>query len=150
MDLKSALGGLKDKVDDLLEKTDIDEKIVEKAGELKEKAGELLEKTDIDEKIAEKAGELKEKVTGLFGKAEEAAKEAARARSFRSRPQETHPQVSRMYLYHYQRSRRSRPRYAPGSKQTLSFDAGAPFAGSGAGRRGTGRDRICHPLCQLL
>ena len=47
MDLKSALGGLKDKVDDLLEKTDIDEKIVEKAGELKEKAGELLEKTDI-------------------------------------------------------------------------------------------------------
>ena len=41
MDLKSALGGLKDKVDDLLEKTDIDEKIVEKAGELKEKAGSI-------------------------------------------------------------------------------------------------------------
>ena len=99
MDLKSTLSGLKDKVDDLLEKTDIDEKIVEKAGalkdkageflektnidekvvekagELKDKAGELLEKTDLDEKIAEKAGALKDKVAGLFGKAEEAAED---------------------------------------------------------------------------
>ncbi len=55
---------VKDKVDNLLDKTDIDEKIVGAAGSAKEKAKELLDKTDIDEKIAGKIDDLKEKVTG--------------------------------------------------------------------------------------
>ena len=46
------LDGLKDKVDEVLEKTDIDDKI-------KEKADELLEKTDIDDKIIAGAKGLK-------------------------------------------------------------------------------------------
>ncbi len=68
---------IKDKADDILEKTDLDEKLMEKANEakekikeaelgekvksaaadIKEKADEVLEKTDIDDKIKAKAEE---------------------------------------------------------------------------------------------
>ena len=74
--------GIMDKAKELLDKTDIDEKIVAKAGELKEKvkdakldekakAGfeaaktkvrETLDKTDLDEKVAAKAKEIKDKI----------------------------------------------------------------------------------------
>ena len=62
------LDDLKGKVDSVLDKTDLDEKILAKAGELKEKAKEALDKTDIDEKIAAKAGELKEKAKEALNK----------------------------------------------------------------------------------
>ena len=48
---KKLFGGAKKKADDVLEKTDIDEKIKAKAGDLKEKADEFLEKTELDEKV---------------------------------------------------------------------------------------------------
>ena len=51
---------LKEKVGDVLDKTDIDEKVLAKAGELKDKAKEALEKSEIDDKIKAKAGELKD------------------------------------------------------------------------------------------
>ena len=51
---KNFVDELKDKVNDALEKTDIDDKI-------KGKVDEVLEKTDIDDKIKEKVDEIKGK-----------------------------------------------------------------------------------------
>ena len=48
MSLKETIEGLKDKAEDVLEKTDIDDK-------LKAKAEEVLDKTDIDDKLKAKA-----------------------------------------------------------------------------------------------
>jgi Txe/YoeB family toxin of Txe-Axe toxin-antitoxin module len=55
---------IKKKVDELLDKTEIDDKIKEKAGAAKEKVNELLDKTDVDDKIKAKAGELQGKGRG--------------------------------------------------------------------------------------
>ena len=57
MDLKD----IKGKVDSLLEKTDIDEKIKENPGEVKKEVETVLEKTDIDEKIIGKVEGLLKK-----------------------------------------------------------------------------------------
>ena len=46
--------GLKDAINGVLDKTDIDEKIKENPGIVKEKVSEILDKTDIDEKIMAK------------------------------------------------------------------------------------------------
>ena len=43
MDLLKKIEGLKDKAEDALEKTDIDDKLKAKAGELKDKAEDILE-----------------------------------------------------------------------------------------------------------
>ena len=65
MDIKDALNGLKDKAQDVLDKTDIDDKIKEKAEKVKDtvedKVDDVLDKTDIDEKIKDKVGDIKEK-----------------------------------------------------------------------------------------
>ena len=50
---KKPLDALRGKVQELLDKTDIDEKIVAGAKGLKDKAQELLDKTDVDEKIVD-------------------------------------------------------------------------------------------------
>ena len=50
----------------MLDKTDIDEKIVEGAKGLKEKVQGALDKTDIDEKVVEGAKGLLGKIGGLF------------------------------------------------------------------------------------
>ena len=50
-ELDRAIESLKSKVQEALDKTDIDEKIVEGAKGLKGKVQEVLDKTDIDEKI---------------------------------------------------------------------------------------------------
>ena len=55
MDLKD----IKGKVDSLLEKTDIDEKIKENPEEVKKEVEKVLEKTDIDEKIIGKVEGLR-------------------------------------------------------------------------------------------
>ena len=52
MDLKNTIEGLKDKAEDALEKTDIDDKLTAKAED-------VLEKTDIDDKIKDKIDDLK-------------------------------------------------------------------------------------------
>ena len=57
MDLKD----IKGKVDSLLEKTDIDEKIKENPEEVKKEVEKVLEKTDIDEKIIGKVEGLLKK-----------------------------------------------------------------------------------------
>jgi|GEM_PF-4335929 len=57
MDLKEVKG----KVDSLLEKTDIDEKIKEDPGAVKKEVEKALEKTDIDEKIIGKVEGLLKK-----------------------------------------------------------------------------------------
>ncbi len=66
---------MKDKAKEVLDKTDLDEKILEKAVELKDKAKEALEKTDIDDKIKAKAGELRDKAAEFLGGASEEVKE---------------------------------------------------------------------------
>ena len=46
--------GLMDKINGVLDKTDIDEKIKENPAIVKDKVTEILDKTDIDEKIMAK------------------------------------------------------------------------------------------------
>ena len=64
---EKAAGGLGDKIQGILDKTDIDEKIVEGAKDLKEKAQGLLDKTDVDEKIVDGAKNVINKLGSLFG-----------------------------------------------------------------------------------
>ena len=65
MGIMDKLEGLKDKAEEALEKTDIDDKIKEKAEKVKDtvedKVDDVLDKTDIDEKIKDKVGDIKEK-----------------------------------------------------------------------------------------
>ena len=58
MDLEKTVNDLKGKVGEVLDKTDIDEKIKENPGIIKEKVDEVLSKTDLDEKIMGKLGGL--------------------------------------------------------------------------------------------
>ena len=67
---------LKGKAQELLDKTDVDEKIVDAAKGLKDKAQEALDKTDVDEKIVDAAKGLKDNAEGLFKQAEPKAKDA--------------------------------------------------------------------------
>jgi len=53
---------IKEKVDDLLEKTTIDDKIIAGAEKVKDKANELLDKTEVDDKIIDKIVDLQEKL----------------------------------------------------------------------------------------
>ncbi|MBR3053710.1 MAG: hypothetical protein IKG59_06220, partial [Firmicutes bacterium] len=84
--LKKVFGGAKEKTQEILDKTDLDEKIVEKAGQLKEaakdKAGELGEVAKekagkLGEAAKEKAGELGETAKAKAGQLGEAAREKA-------------------------------------------------------------------------
>ena len=52
MGMKESMEQLKSKIDELLDQTDVDDKIRAGAADLKAKLDEALEKTDIDEKIA--------------------------------------------------------------------------------------------------
>lgn len=61
---------------ELLDKTDIDEKLTGAAKDLKGKAQELLDKTDIDEKLAGAARDLKQKAQDTFEKARPGVEEA--------------------------------------------------------------------------
>ena len=63
--------GAKDKAQEVLDKTDIDEKIVEGAKKVKGKAEEALEKTDIDDKIKAKAEGVKDAFQEKFQRNEE-------------------------------------------------------------------------------
>lgn len=53
---------VKEKVNEVLDKTDIDEKIVDVANKVKDTVQDLLDKTDVDEKLVETAKNVKEKV----------------------------------------------------------------------------------------
>ena len=55
-DIGKKIEEVKTKIDSVLDKTDIDEKI--KAGDIKKGAGTILDKTDIDDKILDKAKEV--------------------------------------------------------------------------------------------
>ena len=65
--IKAEAAKVLEKMQALLDKTDVDEKIVEAAKGLKEKAQELLDKTDVDEKIVEGAKNLFGKIGSIFG-----------------------------------------------------------------------------------
>ncbi len=69
--------GLKDKIDEVLDKTEVDDKIVDgvkaAGSKIKEVTNNLLDKTEIDDKIKEKFSDLKDKITGKDD--EEAPKE---------------------------------------------------------------------------
>ena len=65
---------VKEKVQEVLDKTEIDEKIVEVSNNMKEKVQEVLDKTEVDEKIVEVSTDVKEKVQKVFDKKEEAPK----------------------------------------------------------------------------
>ena len=45
---------IKGKINEVLDKTDIDEKLKENPGAIKDKVKEVLDKTDIDDKIIDK------------------------------------------------------------------------------------------------
>ena len=51
---ETCIMGLKDAINGVLDKTDIDEKIKENPAIIKDKVQEVLDKTDIDEKIMAK------------------------------------------------------------------------------------------------
>ena len=54
---------LQDKINEMLDKTEIDDKIKEGAGKVKGKVDDLLDKTEIDDKIKDAAKNLKDKFT---------------------------------------------------------------------------------------
>ena len=55
---KNIVDELKDKVNDALEKTDIDDKIKANSKDIKKGVGTVLDKTDIDDKVIAKAKEV--------------------------------------------------------------------------------------------
>ena len=61
-----AVKGLKSMAKEALDKTDIDEMVLEAVKDLKGKAKEALDKTDIDEKIIEGAKDIVGKIGDLF------------------------------------------------------------------------------------
>ena len=64
-DLNKVIESVKGKVQEILDKTDVDDKLIDKAKGLKDKAGDAVEgaldKTDIDDKIKAKADEVLDK-----------------------------------------------------------------------------------------
>ena len=79
-ELNNAVSKLQEAAKNVLDKTDIDEKIVAAAKDLKAKAQEALEKTDVDEKVVETAKGLKDKAQAVLDKTDvdEKIKEAAK------------------------------------------------------------------------
>ena len=67
---------LKGKAQELLDKTDVDEKVVAAAKDLKGKAQELLDKTDVDEKVVAAAKDLKDKAQAAIGLAKPGVEDA--------------------------------------------------------------------------
>ena len=57
-DIGKKIEEVKTKIDSVLDKTDIDEKIKANAGDIKKGAGTILDKRDIDDKILDKAKEV--------------------------------------------------------------------------------------------
>ncbi|MBR3211352.1 MAG: hypothetical protein IKF71_05405 [Bacilli bacterium] len=53
---------INDNINDVLDKTDIDDKIVAAAGKVKETTKDILDKTDIDDKIVDAAKKAKDKI----------------------------------------------------------------------------------------
>jgi len=77
MGIQDALDGLKDKAQDVLDKTDIDDKIVDAAKKAKDKAKDALDKTDLDEKIIDGAKKAKDKAGDLAQDAIDKVKDLA-------------------------------------------------------------------------
>lgn len=75
-DLNHAVSRIQDGAKELLDKTDIDEKIVDAAKDLKDRAQAALDKTDIDEKIVGAAKEIKDKAQAAFEQARPGVEEA--------------------------------------------------------------------------
>ena len=65
MGMSDALKDLKDKAQDALDKTDLDEKLFDAVDKAQDKAKEVLDKTDLDEKIMDAAGQVKDKAEGV-------------------------------------------------------------------------------------
>ena len=72
----AAAKDLKGKAQELLDKTDVDEKVVSAAKDLKGKAQELLDKTDVDEKVVAAAKDLKDKAKAAIGQAKPGVEDA--------------------------------------------------------------------------
>lgn len=66
---------ISDNINDVLDKTDLDEKIVAAAGKVKDATQDLLDKTEIDDKIVDLAQKTKEKIKEKKGKAPEKKEE---------------------------------------------------------------------------
>ena len=87
-ELKQAVNKLQESTKNVLDKTDIDEKIVAAAKDLKGKAQEILEKTDVDEKIAEAAKSMKEKAQSILDKTDVDEKITEAAKGLADKAQE--------------------------------------------------------------
>ena len=68
--ITSDLEGVKEKINDALDKTDMDEKIVDAYEKVLDATKDLLDKTDVDEKIVDTANKAKNSVKDLFDKKE--------------------------------------------------------------------------------
>lgn len=75
-EFKKGVSKIQESAKNVLEKTDIDEKIVAAAKDIKDRAQELLDKTDVDEKLVEAAKGLRDKAQEAFKAAEPKAKDA--------------------------------------------------------------------------
>ena len=62
-EVNKAVSKIQESAKSVLDKTDIDEKIVEAAKDLKDKAQAALDKTQVDDKLAEAAKNLKQALT---------------------------------------------------------------------------------------
>ena len=74
--LNDALSRAQEGAKELLDKTNLDEKLAGAARDLKDKAQELLDKTDLDEKLIGAARDLKEKAQQTFEKARPGVEDA--------------------------------------------------------------------------
>lgn len=75
-EFKKGVSKIQESAKNVLEKTDIDEKIVAAAKDIRDRAQELLDKTDVDEKLVEAAKGLRDKTQEAFKAAEPKAKDA--------------------------------------------------------------------------
>lgn len=75
-EIKKGVSKIQETAKDMLDKTDIDEKIVAAAKDLAGKAKDALDKTDVDDKIIDAAKGLKDKASEVLKAAEPKAKDA--------------------------------------------------------------------------
>lgn len=87
-ELNKAVSKLQESAKSVLDKTDIDDKIVAAAKDLKAKAQEVLDKTDVDDKVVETAKGLKAKAQSVLDKTDVDEKIAEAAKGLKDKAQE--------------------------------------------------------------
>lgn len=74
--ISNNIDDVKEKINDVLDKTDIDDKIIEATSKIKESAKDVLDKTDVDDKIIEATNKVKDSAKDLIYKKDKDEKES--------------------------------------------------------------------------